>query len=78
MIRLLLASLMSKKDSTQQKLLEFANETVENMRRENNLVQEKEQVFLRDKEALYHENLQRELGRDTDAQERETEEELER
>ncbi|MEX0301299.1 MAG: hypothetical protein AB3N24_02640 [Leisingera sp.] len=78
MIRLLIASLMSKSDSSQQQLLAFATEAVETLRRDTSLVLEKEHTNLANQEAVFQEAVRRDMQQGYDGLEREVDEELER
>lgn len=78
MIRLLIASLMSKSDTGQQQLLAFATEAVETLRRDTSLVLEKEHANLASQEAAFQDAIRRDMQQGSDGLEREAEVEIER
>ena len=65
MIRLLIVSLLSKSDNSQQQLLAFATEAMETFRRETSLVLEKEHRNLAVQEAVFQEVVRRDVQRVT-------------
>lgn len=78
MIRLLIASLMSKSDTSQQELLAFATEAVETLRRDSSLVLEKEHANLASQEAAFQDAIRLDMQQGSDGLEREAEVEIER
>lgn len=78
MIRLLIASLMSKSDTSQQQLLAFATEAVETLRRDTSLVLEEEHANLASQEAAFQDAIRREMQQGSDGLDRVAEAEIER
>ena len=78
MTRLLVASLMSETDASQQQLLVFATEAVETLRRDSGLVMEIEQANLASQEAAFQATVRREMQQGGEGIEQDQEQEIER
>ncbi|MGR3762429.1 hypothetical protein ACUXV3_20190 (plasmid) [Roseobacteraceae bacterium NS-SX3] len=78
MIRLLIASLMSKSDEGQQQLLSFATEAVEKMRTDAGLLLEREQAQLAAQDTAFQTAIRRDMQLGGDGQDMDKEPEIER